>query len=85
LVSAGFLAAAVGTFAFNEAVRQEPLVMFAVEHLGFLLEDVTVPLDFEKGILYEFFVDWALCACVIVKGSIPSAEKLCDFCVVSVS
>ena len=85
LVAAGFLAAAVRTFAFYEAVRQETLVVFAVEHLGVLGEDVTVFLDFQKGFLDEFFVDWAFCAGVIVKGGIPLAEKLCDFGVVAVS
>ena len=85
LVAAGFLAAAVGTFAFYEAVGQETLVMFAVEHLGVLREDVTVFLDFKQGFLNEFFVDWAFCAGVIVKGGVPSAEEFGDFGVVAVS
>ncbi len=85
LVAAGFLAATIGAFAFHEAVGQETLVMFAVEHLGILSEDVAVLLDFQKGFLDKFFVDWALCAGVIVKGGVPSAEELGDFGVVAVS
>ncbi len=85
LVAAGFLAAAVGAFAFHEAVGQETLVMLAVEHLGVLRKDVAVFLDFQKGFLDEFFVDWAFGAGVIVKGGIPSAEELGDFGVVAVS
>ena len=84
LVASGFLAAAVGAFAFYEAVGQETLVMLAVEHLGVLLEDVAVFLDFQQSFLHEFFVDWAFGACVIVKRGVPSAEKLGDFGVVAV-
>ena len=58
--------------------------MLAVEHLGFLLEDVAVFLDFQQGFLDEFFVDWALGAGVIVKGGVPSAEEFGDFGVVAV-
>ncbi len=57
LVAAGFFAAAVGAFAFHESVRQKALVMLAVEHLGILLEDVAVLLDFKQG-----FLDKLLCA-----------------------
>ena len=67
LVSAGFFAAAVWAFSFYEAVRQEPLVVFAVKHLGVLLEDVAVFLDFEQRLLDKLFVDWTFGACVIVK------------------
>ena len=84
MVAAGFFAAAVGAFAFYEAVGQEALVVFAVEHLGVLGEDVTVLLDFKKGFLDEFFVDGALGAGVVVKGGVPSAEELGDFGVVAV-
>ena len=36
----------IRAFAFHKPIRQEPLIMFAVKHLGFLLENVTVFLDF---------------------------------------
>ena len=84
LVSAGSFAAAVGAFAFHEAVRQETLVMLAVEHLGVLAEDVAVLVDFHQGFLNEFFVHGAFGARVIVKGSIPPPEEFSDSRVVSV-
>ena len=46
---------------------KKPLVMLAVEHLGFLLEDVAVFLDFKQGFLDKLLVHWAFGACVIVK------------------
>jgi hypothetical protein len=59
--------------------------MFAVKHLGFLLEDVAVLLDFKQGFLDEFFMHWAFGAGVIVKGGVPSLEEFGDAGVVSVS
>ncbi len=85
LVAAGFFATAVGAFAFDKAVGQETLVMFAVEHLGVLREYVAVFLDFQQGFLHEFFVDWAFGAGVIVKRGVPFAEELRDVGVVAVS
>jgi hypothetical protein len=41
-------------------------------------------LDFQESFLDEFFVDGTFGAGVIVKGSIPSPEELCDFGVVAV-
>jgi hypothetical protein len=74
LVASGFFGAAAGTLAFYEAVGEEALVMLTVEHLGFLLENVTVLLDFKKSFLDEFFVHWAFGAGVIVIGCSPSSE-----------
>ena len=74
LVSAGAFVAAVGTFAFHEAVRQEALVVFAVQHLRVLGEDVAVFVDFHEGLLDEFFVDGAFCAGVVVEGCAPLFE-----------
>jgi hypothetical protein len=75
LVSASFLAAAVRAFAFHEAIRKEALVMLTVEHLGFLLENVPVFLDFKQGFLNKLLVNWGFGACVIVKRGFPSAEE----------
>ena len=85
LVATGFFAAAVGAFAFYKAVGQETLVVFTVEHLGVLGEDVTVFLDFKEGFLDEFFVNGAFCTGIIVERGVPSAEKICNVCVIAVS
>ena len=76
LIAAGFLAATIRTFTFYEAVGQEPLVMFAVEHLSVLSKDIAVPLDFQQGFLDELFVDWAFRGGVVVKRGFPSSEEL---------
>ena len=85
LVASSFFTATVGTFAFYKAVGQETLVVFAVEHLSVLGEDVTVLLDFKKGFLDEFFVNGALSAGVVVKGSVPFTEEICYSGVIAVS
>ena len=61
------------------------MVVFAVEHLGVLGEDVTIFLDFEKCFLDEGFVNWAFGASIIVERGIPSSEEFGDFGVVAVS
>ena len=83
LVAAGFFAAAVGAFAFDEAVWEESLVVLAVEHLRVFREDVAVLFNFKERFLHKFFVNRALCAGVIVKGGIPSAKQLGNFGVVA--
>ena len=73
LVSAGLFVVTVGAIAFHEAVGQETLVVFAVEHLGVLAEDVAVFVNFHQGFLDEFLVHGALGARVVVEGGFPSA------------
>jgi hypothetical protein len=84
LVATGFFTAAVGAFAFYKAVRQEALVVFAIKHLCVLGEYVAVLLYFEKGFLYEFFVNGAFGACVIIEGCVPFAEEFCNAGVIAV-
>ena len=84
MVSASAFVAAVWTFAFYKAVGEEAFVVFAVEHLCVLVEDVAVFVDFHKGFLDEFFVDWAFGSGVVVEGCIPAFEKVGYYSVVSV-
>jgi hypothetical protein len=85
LVSSGFFATTMGAFSFDETVRQKPLVMLTIKHLSFLLKDIAIILYFQKCFLNKLFVDRTLSTCVIVKASVPTAEKLSDTSMVAVS
>ena len=84
MVSAGAFVAAVWAFAFYEAVGEEALIVFAVQHLCVLVEDVAVFVDFHEDLLDEFFVDWAFGSGVVVEGCAPAFEKVGYYGVVSV-
>ena len=84
MVSAGAFVAAVWAFAFYEAVGEEALVVFAVQHLCVLFEDVAVFVYFHEGLLDEFFVDLTFGSGVVVEGCAPAFEKVCYYGMISV-
>src|SRR2546425_3321430 len=84
LVSARVAIVAVGTFAFDEAVRKEAFVVETVE-LGYLLAvHVAILLDFEVEIANELFVDSALSPSIVVELNLESLEKTDDESVILV-
>src|SRR5205807_6060013 len=74
----------VRTFAFDEAVRKETLVVETVE-LGYLLAvHIAVLLDFEVEVSNELFVDSAFSSSIVVELNLESLEKVDDEFVVFV-
>ena len=60
------------------------MIVFAIEHLCVLAEDVAIPVDFREYFGDEFLVHWTLGSGVVVERGIPALEQLRDSHMVTV-